>query len=165
MKIIITSYKIKPGQFSILTRFVNHCICFFTSSEYWHTSINFGNIKYESGHPDGVSKCTFIPQHGQYLDIDEYEVSEESYTKMLVYAEKCRKEKIKYNHAKLIILMFWQLWDKLKWAPFSDNKKYGMVCSVFVREVALQGNLDLCPDRFIETTTPQDCKREDLICL
>ena len=163
MEIKILSYKIKPSQFNKLTRFVNRCICFFTRSEYWHTSIVIGNIKYESGHPNGVKKSVYYHDYSKYIDVDTYQATEYQANKMIDYAEKALKDNIRYNHYKLIVLALCYptrfIWDRIKWVPFQNNY-FGMVCSVFVREILLAGNIDFMPDRYKELTAPADFRRK-----
>ena len=158
MLIRIISYKIKPNQFSKFVQFVNKCICFFTGSEYWHTAIELGEYKYESGHPYGAEKTRMKTVADEYTDVHSIEISDISFNAMKEYAELKLKQNLRYNHYKLLVLAIcyptrW-LWNKLKWVPFQNNF-FGMVCSVFVREILLAGGIDFIP-HYKELTAPGD---------
>lgn len=162
MEIRVISYKTRPDQFSKLVRFVNKCICFFTDSQYWHTAIELGEYKYESGHPYGAERTRMRTVPDVYTKVDTYQVTEDQFKRMSDYAELKLKQNLRYNHYKLVILAFFyptrRIWDKIKWVPFS-NDYFGMVCSVFVREIMLAGDMDLMPDRYKELTAPGDFRR------
>lgn len=162
MEINILSYKIKPRQFSKFTMFVNRCICFFTRSEYWHTALVINNIKYESGHPYGAKKSLYQHYKSKYIDVQTLSVTPEQAQNMIYYADQKLKENLRYNHYKLIMLAIFYptriIWDKIKWVPFS-NDYFGMVCSVFVREILLAGGVDPIPHRYKELTAPVDFRR------
>ena len=153
MKITVMNHYIDRSE----KNFPNKCICFFTNSDAWHTSLILGKVRYESGHPFGASKTFHIPDH-QFVDTFDLDVTEEQFNKMVAYAELKLKENLRYNHYKLIVLaLCWPtrwIWNKLRWVPFS-NDFFGMVCSVFVREILLHGDVDLFPNVYKELTPPK----------
>jgi hypothetical protein len=161
MKYQIIKYKVDPARFTPFVRFVNRCIGFFTGSKFWHVTIILKGTKYESGHPHGVSKrinYTHIPN--KYKIVEEHETTEEQIDKMIVYAERKLIENLRYNHYKLISLALFYptkfIWNKVKWVAFK-NDYFGMVCSVFVREILLAGGIDKTPKLYKEITAPKDC--------
>lgn len=161
-EIQILSYKIKPKQFSRFTMFVNKCICFSTGSDYWHTAIVIDGIKRESGHPYGAKKSLYQHYKSKYIDVQTLTVTEDQAQKMIDYADTKLRQNLRYNHYKLIMLAIFYptriIWDKIKWVPFS-NDYFGMVCSVFVREILLAGGIDPIPHRYKELTAPGDFRR------
>jgi len=155
----IVSYKIKPNQFKPFVMFVNRLICLCTGSKYWHTAIILENYKYESGHPYGASKSIYTATQDKYQDIEDIVVTNEQLHNMIAYAELKLNQNLRYNHYKLIALAILYptrfIWDKIKWVPF-QNDYFGQICSVFVREILLNGDIDYCPKRYKEITAPCD---------
>ena len=153
MKITIINHRINKNSKGF-TAFVNKCIGFVTNSEYWHTSIVLGKFRYESGHPFGASKTSRIPEH-EYIDSYDIEVTEIQLLRMIDYAEKKLRENLRYNHYKLIVLAVLYptrfIWNRLKWVPFQHDY-FGQVCSVFVREILLAGDIDWFPKLYKEIT-------------
>jgi len=157
MKVTIMNHYINKEEKGF-GAFVNKCIGFFTKSNAWHTSIILGGMRYESGHPYGVGKTERIPKH-IFVDTFDIEVTEDQLKKMIAYAELKLKQNLRYNHYKLIILAFFyptrKIWSKIKWVPFQHDF-FGQVCSVFVREILLAGDVDLFPGLYKELTAPAD---------
>jgi hypothetical protein len=155
----IVSYKIKPKQFRPFVMFVNRLICMLTVSKFWHTAIILDGVKYESGHPFGAKKSYNIPYQDKYHDIENIVVTNEQLHNMITYAENKLIENLRYNHYKLILLSILYptrfIWDRIKWVPF-QNDYFGMVCSVFAREILLAGDINYCPKRYKEITAPRD---------
>ena len=164
MRIQVLLHKIDTKEKGF-SNFVNKCIGFFTVSKYWHVSIVLGNYRYESGHPRGVSKTTSIPTH-KFITNKYIEVTDEQLAKMIAYAEKTLTDNIRYNYYKLFILALFHptqfIWNKLKWMPFSNNF-FGMVCSVYVREIFLAGGIDILPWQYKEITAPGDFLKTGLL--
>ena len=161
MKYQIIKYKIDPDRFTPFVRAVNRCIGFFTASPYWHAAIILKGVKYESGHPFGVSKKTnYVHIHNEYETITEHEATDEQMFNMIEYAERKLVENLRYNHYKLIALALFYptrgIWNKIKWVAF-QNDYFGIVCSVFVREIELSGGIDRSPGLYKELTAPRDC--------
>lgn len=156
----ILKYKIRPGQFSRFVTFVNRCICFFTRSPFWHSAIVLNGTKHESGHPYGVKETLqYVHTPSAYTTVTEHECTEEQLAKMIDYAKLQQKQNRKYNHGKLLSLAFCyptrKLWNWLGWVPFRWNY-WGVVCSVYVREIEFSGGIDRTPELNIDLTAPRD---------
>ncbi len=156
MKVTIVNHYINTEKKGF-SAFVNKCIGFFTSSDCWHNSIILGEWRYESGHPRGASKTKSIPTH-RFIDTFSFEVTEEQFKAMKDYAESTLTDNLRYNYYKLLILaLCWPtrwFWNKLQWVPFSNNF-FGEVCSVYIREILLRGDIDWFPKIYKEITVPK----------
>jgi len=156
MKVTIMNHYINKEKKGF-SAFVNKCIGFFTRSNAWHTSIILGDMRYESGHPRGASKTRTIPKHS-HVDTFSFDVAQEQFEAMVAHAEKTLTDNLRYNYHKLFVLaLCWPtrwIWNKLKWVPFSHNY-FGEVCSVYVREILLAGDIDFFPKVYKELTPPK----------
>lgn len=149
------------GISGFLTRLITNCIVGVTSSDKIHIKRYLKGYWYESCYPEGARKTTetFITDEYNLVREPVRDFTEIEILQMIAYGERAITQKWKYNLPKLIalaiILPLKKFFNWLGWIPFSNDKRYGTVCSVFDDQMVKSCGADTFPGSE-EMTTPAD---------
>ena len=150
---------------SWLSNLVTGFIVKATKSNKIHIKRYLDGYWYESSYPKGAGKTTetFVTNEFNLVREPITPFTNDEVIKMVAFAEESIVSKMKYNLIKLILLYVIlptrKFWECIHWVPFSNNKAFGTVCSVFDAEmVRKSGRIEFNGDD-PEMRTPGDYER------
>jgi hypothetical protein len=140
-------------------RLVKWFITKVTDSPFIHIEVRMYGFWYESRWPEGAIKHNHNLNHHVLLE-PVNDLTDTQVDKMKDWCENMVKNKRPYNLAKLIGLLIMyplkKFFNWLGWVPFSANRFWGTVCSVFVDEAFKAGGVDIFENMSEELTSPGD---------
>lgn len=148
------------GINGFLTRLITNCIVGVTGSDKIHIKRYLKGYWYESCYPEGARKTTeiFVTNDLNLVREPVRPFTEIEILKMIAYGERAIAQNWKYNLPKLIalavIIPFKKFFNWLGWIPFSDDERYGTVCSVYDDQMVKSCGVDTFPGQSEEITPP-----------